>query len=146
MTIRYLYFIEIDMINYRKFLELEKSDLSKFLMASGNPKVWKERMLNCPAKSVSAEVSSLLGIIGIPSPGHLINTIVKKPYLHGAIIPAFNLDCNWLVFCSGDSKKVVVIDIKKDGSVKRIGVARISSPLNIEYEVQRIIDGFPLII
>ena len=134
------------MLNYRKFLELDRTDLSDYIKKRGNPEAWRKLLSDLPTEGTSQTVSRILEIVSTHNPVYLRGTIIKKPHFHGLIVPAFNIRCNKLIFCSHGSKSVVVLEINEDGSIKRMGVALIRSPGRIEYEISRIIDGFSRIV
>jgi len=116
------------MINYRKFLELNKSELSKYLMSQGNPKEWLNYIYSgkLSGLGVTETVCKVLDI----EPAAILffnmtkNHVVKKPFFYGYLYPAFSSKCDTIRFLgcdfSGRMSCTAQVNILPDGSVRSI--------------------------
>lgn len=135
-------------ISYREFLELNKSELSKYLMSQGNPKDWKNYIYSggVPGLGVTETVCKVLNIE--PSAAIFLNMaknhVIKKPLFHGYIYPAFSAECDIIRFIgydfNGRMSCTAQVNILSDGSVRSITGGGVLNSQDKSFE--RIIDAF----
>lgn len=135
-------------ISYRKFLELNKSELSKYLMSQGNPKDWLNYIYSgrVKARGTTETVCEVLNIE--PSAALFLNMaknhVIKKPFFYGYIYPAFSSECDAIRFLgydfNGRMSYTALVSILSDGSVRSITGSGVLNSQDKGFE--RIIDAF----